>query len=112
MRVAIPLSGGRLSPHFGHCEEFALIDVDPETQEISRSERLAAPPHEPGRLPRWLAEQKATVILAGGMGQRAQMLFAQHGIEVCVGIGDGDPEALARQYASGELQAGENLCDH
>ena len=27
MTVAIPVSGGKLSPHFGHCEQFALFAV-------------------------------------------------------------------------------------
>ncbi|NLF18973.1 MAG: ATPase, partial [Lentisphaerae bacterium] len=31
MRLAIPIADGRLSLHFGHCESFALIDVDPAT---------------------------------------------------------------------------------
>ena len=112
MRVAIPLSGGQLSPHFGHCEEFALIDVDPEAKTISKVERQPAPPHAPGLLPRWLAERGATVILAGGMGQRAQMLFEQSGIDVRIGVTEGDPEALAIEYANGRLKTGENICDH
>ena len=112
MRVAIPLAGGRLSPHFGHCDEFALIDVDADAKTISKSERLAAPAHEPGLLPRWLAEHGATVILAGGMGQRAQMLFGQAGIQVCVGVTDGEPDELALSYAGGDLQTGQNICDH
>ena len=28
MKYAIPVSGGMVSPHFGHCEHFALVDVD------------------------------------------------------------------------------------
>ena len=28
MRYAVPVSGGMVLPHFGHCENFALIDVD------------------------------------------------------------------------------------
>jgi predicted Fe-Mo cluster-binding NifX family protein len=34
MRIAIPLGGEQLSPHFGHCERFALVDVDPEACKI------------------------------------------------------------------------------
>ena len=29
MKIAIPLTAGRLSDHFGHCEQFALIEADP-----------------------------------------------------------------------------------
>jgi len=33
MKIAIPLAGGKLSAHFGHCQEFAIIDADPATCE-------------------------------------------------------------------------------
>ncbi|HRZ84144.1 MAG TPA: NifB/NifX family molybdenum-iron cluster-binding protein, partial [Candidatus Hydrogenedentes bacterium] len=82
MRIAIPLADGRLALHFGHCEQFALMDVDPETGKILSRENVTPPPHEPGLLPRWLGEKKVNVILAGGMGQRALMLFDAQGIEV------------------------------
>jgi len=112
MRIAIPLAAGRLSMHFGHCERFALIDVDPATRTITHSEELPAPEHEPGLLPRWLAERGAKAIIAGGMGGRAQGLFAQNGIQVVVGAPAETPEALVAAYLDGTLQSGENLCDH
>jgi len=71
-----------------------------------------APPHEPGLLPRWLHNLGANVIIAGGMGQRARQLFADHGITVVVGAPDEMPEALASAYLQGTLHSGENTCDH
>jgi predicted Fe-Mo cluster-binding NifX family protein len=112
MRIAIPVVQGRLSPHFGHCEEFALIDVDTEKKEIKSSQRLPAPEHQPGLLPRWLHEQEATVIIAGGMGGRAQQLFAQNGIHVVIGAPAEEPEAVARAYLDNTLVTGDNICDH
>lgn len=112
MRIAIPLANGKLSMHFGHCERFALIDVDAKTKTILGKEELAAPEHEPGLLPRWLAELGAQLIIAGGMGMRAQNLFTQNGIEVIVGAPAEAPEALATSYLEGTLQPGDNLCDH
>jgi len=112
MRIAIPLSGETLSPHFGHCERFALVDVDPAECRIVGREDIAAPPHEPGLLPAWLAQRGATMIVAGGMGRRAQDLFAQQGIEVLVGVDGGTPEALVTAYLDGTLKGGQNICDH
>ncbi len=112
MRIAIPLVGGTLSAHFGHCECFALIDVDPATNAITQREDADAPPHEPGLLPAWLAERGADVIIAGGMGQRAQGLFEQHGVHVVVGAPHGTPETLVSDYLTGTLNVGSNLCDH
>ncbi len=112
MKIAIPLATGRLCMHFGHCEEFALVDVDEKTRQVSKMITLRPPAHEPGVLPRWLHEQGATVILAGGMGERAQQLFAQNGIKVVVGASVQSPEELVQAYLQGVLQTGENICDH
>jgi ATP-binding protein involved in chromosome partitioning len=110
--IAVPVADGRLCLHFGHCEQFALLEADTGTQTVRDSRLLTPPPHEPGVLPRWLHEQGATVILAGGMGRRAQELFAQQGIEVVVGAPPDAPQALAERYLRGQLTAGENVCDH
>jgi predicted Fe-Mo cluster-binding NifX family protein len=112
MKIAVPTADGRLCMHFGHCEQFAMVAVDDATKTITDTTYLAPPAHEPGVLPRWLHEQGADVILAGGMGQRARSLFVRNGIEVVVGAPAGAPEALAWAYLSGTLEVGNNVCDH
>ena len=112
MKVAIPLARGKLSLHFGHCEEFALVDVDTETKEIVSTERAPAPDHQPGLLPRWLHERGADVIIAGGMGMRARTLFAENGIRVVIGAQEDEPELIAKAFLEGTLKTGNNICDH
>ena len=112
MKVAIPLAQGKLTLHFGHCEQFAIIDVNEETKEITSREDLTPPAHEPGVLPRWLHEQNVNVIIAGGMGQRAQQLFTQNDIKVVVGSSVAEPEELVSAYLQGTLEVGSNACDH
>jgi len=112
MKIAVPLAGGRLSMHFGHCERFALVEVDLSTKTILNREDIDAPPHQPGLLPPWLAERGANMIIAGGMGRRAQDLFVEQGIQVIVGAPADTPERLVGDYLAGTLQAGENVCDH
>lgn len=112
LRIAIPLAEGLLCLHFGHCEQFALVDVDAQTQQIVDSRFLTPPPHEPGVIPRWLHEQGATTIIAGGMGARAQSLFAEQGITVITGAPVEAPEVLVRAYLNATLVTGENTCDH
>ena len=111
-KIAIPVVEGHLSAHFGHCEEFALFDVDREGKKIIKEARIPAPPHEPGLLPVWLKEKGARMIIAGGMGSRAQGLFAENGITVVVGAASGNPENLVADYLNGNLQSGDNICDH
>jgi predicted Fe-Mo cluster-binding NifX family protein len=112
MRIAIPVSDGKLSMHFGHCERFALIDVDAAAKKILKREDVDAPPHQPGLLPPWLADKGANVIIAGGMGERAQDLFAGQNILVVVGVPGGVPEEIVTAYLQGALVIGANACDH
>ena len=112
MKIAVPLAAGRLSMHFGHCEEFAILEVDEQARKVLNKSVHKSPPHEPGALPRWLHELGANVIIASGMGQRAQQLFAQNSITVMVGASAESPEKLVSAYLNGTLQAGDNICDH
>jgi len=112
MRFAVPLTGGVLSDHFGHCEEFAFVEAEPETGDVREAARAQPPRHEPGALPSWLSENGVDVVIAGGMGRRAQGLFAESGIEVIVGVPAAAPEELVKAHLAGTLQAGQNICDH
>jgi len=112
MKIAVPVADGQLAMHFGHCDAFVLIDVDPESQHIESIEESDPPPHQPGVLPTWLGQQGVELVIAGGMGQRAQMLFTDQNITVVVGASAGTPEALVQQYLEGTLATGDNLCDH
>ena len=110
MRIAIPCVDGKLCMHFGHCDQFAILDTDSE--KVTATETLTPPPHEPGLLPKWLHEKGVNLIIAGGMGQRAQSLFASNDIKTIVGAPSETPENLAVAYLSGTLTSGENACDH
>lgn len=112
MKIAIPLAEGKLALHFGHCPSFAVFDVDQLHKKVLGRVDIPAPPHEPGLLPPWLAEKGVTLILAGGMGQRAQQLFTGQGIEVVVGVPAEAPELLVEKWLQGALATGVNCCDH
>jgi len=112
MLIAIPVADGKLAMHFGHCEEFAILDVDSEKKTVSRKELIKAPAHQPGLLPRWLAERGVDIVIAGGMGRRAQDLFAAQDIRLAMGAPAEEPETLALAYVNGTLQTGPNICDH
>ena len=112
MRYAIPVSGNMVSTHFGHCEHFALIDVDEQRREIVGKEVVPSPGHQPGLLPQWLAEVGVSVVIAGGMGSRAQSLFQQNRIKVIIGVLESDPERVVMNYLNGILATGDNICDH
>ncbi|MBN1588565.1 MAG: NifB/NifX family molybdenum-iron cluster-binding protein [Pirellulales bacterium] len=112
MVIAIPVAEGRLCLHFGHCQQFALIDVDTADKKILDSRYADPPAHEPGVLPRWLHEQGVKLVIASGMGGRAQGIFAEQGIQVLVGAPPEPPEDLVLSYLKGTLASGQNVCDH
>jgi predicted Fe-Mo cluster-binding NifX family protein len=112
MRFAVPVANGMLSMHFGHCQKFAILDADPATRCVIPQEEIDAPPHQPGLLPRWLVERGIQVVIAGGMGVRARVLFEQLGVRVIVGAPSAPPERLVADFLAGTLQVGENVCDH
>ncbi len=110
LKVAIPTADGKLTAHFGHCRQFAIVEV--VDGRVKATTMVEPPAHEPGVLPEWLHQQGVTLVIAGGMGQRAQGHFTEKGIRVIIGAPSLSPEELARQYLDGTLSAGENICDH
>ena len=110
MKIAVPTANDLLCLHFGHCEVFSIFNV--EDGKIVSTEMKTPPPHEPGVLPKWLGELGVDVIIAGGMGMRAQQLFAQNGVKVVVGASSEKPEDVVKSFLQGTLVTGANVCDH
>jgi ATP-binding protein involved in chromosome partitioning len=112
MRCAVPVTGGVVSSHFGHCEQFALFDIDEQKKTILGKVLVTSPGHEPGLLPGWLAEQGVSLVIAVGMGSRAQSLFQQNRIDVVTGTLESAPEQAVLSYMNETLVTGPNICDH
>ena len=112
LRIAIPVANNQLCLHFGHCEIFRFFDVDESSKTIISHNDVEPPPHEPGLLPRWIREQGANVVLAGGIGAKAKKLFEEASIHVIVGAVEKNPEVLVLNYLKGSLATGPNSCDH
>ena len=107
---AIPTINKKLCAHFGHCENFALVETMDD--QIIQVDYIQPPEHQPGTYPKFLASHGVHVIIAGGLGVKAQDLFVQNNIEVFIGVNSDLPEALVEQYLQDQLQSGQNLCDH
>ena len=110
-KIAIPVdNNGVLDTHFGHSKFFALLKTN--NGKILFEEIVTPPPHEPGLLPRWLAEKGVTDIIAGGMGQKAIQIFNQNGVNALVGAPRMPAKNLTEGYLNGSLSLSENYCDH
>lgn len=112
MKIALPVSENKLCLHFGHCEKFEVFDVDDSSQAITARTTFDAPPHQPGLLPRWLADKGVKCVIAGGMGSRAVAIFKENGVNVVTGAPAGEPSAIISDYIAGRLATGSNVCDH
>ena len=112
MRYAIPITDGKVAAHFGHCSHFALFDVDEAAIAVVKRDVIPSPGHQPGLLPAWLAEEGVSVVIASGMGSRAQAIFNENQIEVVIGVLGDDPEKAVLDYIKGGLATGDNICDH
>ncbi len=109
-KIAIPLDNGILSMHFGHADTFAVYYI--EDGKITKTEQLTPPPHEPGVIPKWLNEVKATKIITGGIGQSAINFFNGFGIDVLCGAPAIEPNLLMELYLKNDLKVSGSVCDH
>jgi predicted Fe-Mo cluster-binding NifX family protein len=109
MKIAIATENGEVCGHFGHCPEYTLYTV--EDTEIRGKEVIPNPGHKPNFLPGYLHQFGVDVIIAGGMGPKAQALFAEAGIYAILGVA-GTTEETIELYVKGTLQPGTSSCGH
>jgi len=90
MRVAVPSVDDRgleseISPHFGRAPYYTLVDI--ENGEVAGYKVVECPfsEHGPGDIPNFLKSLGVDVIIAYGMGRRAQDFFDSLGIRVVTG---------------------------
>jgi predicted Fe-Mo cluster-binding NifX family protein len=112
MRVAVSADNDNgldsvVSPHFGRCPYYVLVDVDGrEVSQVSAVENPYYGHHQPGQVPGFIQGQGANVMLSGGMGRRAIGFFQQYGIQAVTGA-TGTVRHALEQYLGGALQGAE-----
>ena len=107
VKIAISTDNEMVSAHFGRCPEFTIVEI--EGNKLKNKEVISNPGHHPGFLPDFLHQKGVSAIIAGGMGHRAQGLFAEKGIQAIVGI-TGSIDEVIQKVLSGKLEVGESLC--
>jgi predicted Fe-Mo cluster-binding NifX family protein len=112
MRIAVSADNNDgldsvVSPHFGRCPYFILVDLDErEVQQVNAVENPHYSSHQPGQVPGFIQGQGAHVMLTGGMGRRAISFFQQYDIQAVTGASGMVRHAL-EQYLGGTLQGAE-----
>ena len=109
MRIAVSAESKHgldsvVSPHFGRCPCFVLVDLDDHGIQDTRGvDNPYYARHQPGQVPAFIHSLGANVMLTGGMGGRAIMFFQQFGIEGVTGAFGTVRQSLER-YLGGQLK--------
>jgi predicted Fe-Mo cluster-binding NifX family protein len=109
VKLAVSTDSGYVSAHFGRCPAYTLVEIQ-DGRIIERTE-IPNPGHQPGFLPVYLSQMGVSAIIAGGMGPRAQGLFAEKNIQTIIGV-QGRVDEVIERFLRDELEAGQDLCDH
>ena len=84
-----------ISTHFGRCPFYTFVEVEKgKVIEVLSVPNPAIQQHQPGQIPRFIAEQGCDIIVSGGMGPRAQQWFLSLGVKPYVGVTGKVKEAL------------------
>ena len=96
-----------VSPHFGRCPYFVLVDVDGcDVARVAEVDNPFYGAHAPGQVPGFIHQQGAGVMLTGGMGGRAVQFFEGFGIEPVTGAA-GTVRLSLERYLGGDLKGAE-----
>lgn len=108
IKIAIAMSGRKVSPHFGQAQEIMLVEV--EDGDIKDREVLDSPPRECGALPPLLQSKGVECLITGNIGERAFEKLDKAGIHVYSGA-EGAVEDALGSFLSGRLISSEAVCN-
>jgi predicted Fe-Mo cluster-binding NifX family protein len=97
------MADGAFCEHFGGAQEFLILEGIPAQGRVTASRRLAAPEHQPGALPRWLAAQQVEAVVVSAIGERALIMLADAGIATRLANEGMGPSELAVACLLGKL---------
>jgi predicted Fe-Mo cluster-binding NifX family protein len=109
MRIAVSADNKNgldsvVSPHFGRCPHFVLVDLNGgHVEGVREVDNPYYAQHQPGQVPGFIHSLGAEVMLTGGMGGRAIMFFRDYGIEGVTGAYGTVAQSLER-YLDGQLE--------
>lgn len=107
MLIAISTDGEYVSPHFGRCQTYTLVDI--VDGNVKEKNVVNNPGHSMGAIPEFLNKKGAKRIVCGGMGQNAMGLFQQYNIEIQTGV-KGKIEDIIQSLVQGTLTGGASAC--
>jgi predicted Fe-Mo cluster-binding NifX family protein len=107
-KIALPLEGEMIHGHFGGAKLFKFYTV--EDKNIVDTELKVPPPHTPGAIPRWIAENEVTDLIICGIGQKAVSILEHHNVKVMKGVAVKKADELVKDYLEGVLETSNENC--
>ena len=93
----------QLAFHFGRCKYYIFVDIeDKKIKNVEVKENQFFENHQPGVVPQFIADEKANVIIAGGMGPRAIDWFKRLGVKPITGV-SGKIKDVLNDYLEGKF---------
>lgn len=106
-RIAVPVSKGQLSEHFGQCNHYEIFDI--YDGNVKSEEIEISPDKNVEDLPEWAASKGFTDIIAHKIDKRIINLFIPYRINLFVGIPINSPPNLIKDYINGNLKSDERI---
>lgn len=107
MKIAVATENGRVSGHFGKCEQFTVYEA--EGNKIIGKVVLDTKAHGHGLLPAFLASNGVTTVIAGGMGEGAKNNLNSLGMNIIAGA-SGEVDDVVQKHLDGTLAVSEGGC--
>jgi predicted Fe-Mo cluster-binding NifX family protein len=103
MKIALPLSMGRVAELSDDCDRFTIVDVDLTENRILDSRRAGPDAELLGRLTAWLAEQAVDLVIAVGVRPEMKTRLVESNIRIIVGAPKDSPHSVIKGYLAGDL---------
>lgn len=110
MKIAVPYENGAIFQHFGHSQQFKLYDA--ADGKVTASRVIGTNGQGHGALAGLLSQEKADVLICGGIGAGVQNALAAAGVRVFGGVSGAADEAV-QSFLNGTLAYNPNVqCSH
>lgn len=100
IRIAIAVEDKDVSPQFGRCKKFCLVNID--GQQIISRHFINNPVPIPGFMPDFLAVKYVDCVITGWIDEKAMEMLNANGIDVITGA-KGMAEEVIELFTKGDL---------
>jgi predicted Fe-Mo cluster-binding NifX family protein len=104
MKIAVPLFGDRISPHFGASSEILLVET--QGQKVTKKITISIDADDPGQMARRLVTYGVDRIVCGGIQRNHKQWLIDKGIQVMDNHKGPAEKLVFKLIASEPLQGG------